>query len=56
MTLYEITKQKKRLIVLTKADLADPIMTSKWMEYFKSVGFDAIFADLNNAKDINNII
>ena len=56
LTLYEITKAKKRLIVLTKADLADPKVTSLWMEHFKNNGAEVIFADLNNQKDIQSII
>lgn len=56
LTLFEITKAKKRLIVLTKADLADPKVTSLWVEHFKANGAEVIFADLNNQKDIQNII
>ena len=55
-TLFEITKNKKRLIVLTKADLADPSITSSWMDFFKKEGYSVIFADLNKQKDINSII
>ncbi len=54
--LFELTKNKKRLVVLTKADLADDKITKKWINYFNSVGFAAIFADVNNQKDIQNII
>lgn len=54
--LYKLTSQKERLVVLTKADLADPLITSKWISFFKESGFHAIFADLNNPKDINKII
>lgn len=56
LTLFEITKAKKRLIVLTKADLADPKVTSLWVEHFKVNGAEVIFADLNNQKDVQNII
>ena len=55
-TLYELTKHKNRLVVLTKNDLADPEMTKRWVEHFKGSRFAAIFADLNNEKDIKNII
>lgn len=56
LTLFEITKAKKRLIVLTKADLADQKVTSLWVEHFKVNGAEVIFADLNNQKDVQNII
>lgn len=54
--LYKISKSKKRLVVLTKADLADKTITDKWIAFFKESGFNAIFADLNNQNDIKNII
>ena len=55
-TLFKLTQNKKRLVVLTKNDLADPLMTQRWIEHFKNEGFAAIFADLNQEKDIKNII
>ena len=54
--LYEITKNKLRLVVLTKADLADEKVTKEWMEYFKNSGSAVIFADLNKSSDIKNIV
>ena len=55
-SLYNLTKDKKRLVVLTKADLADPKISELWVSFFKEMGFDCIFADLNNPNDIKNII
>ena len=54
--LYKMTKDKTRLVVLTKTDLADPIETKKWIIYFEQQGFSAIFADLNKQNDVKNII
>ena len=54
--LYRITKDKLRLVVLTKTDLADKKETEKWINSFKNQGFSAIFADLNNQADVKNII
>lgn len=56
LTLFNITQNKNRLVILTKNDLADPIMTEKWINHFKEAGFEAIFADLNKDKDVKNII
>lgn len=56
LTLFKITQNKNRLVILTKNDLADPIMTEKWINHFKEAGFEAIFADLNKDKDVKNII
>ena len=55
-TLYNLTKNKTRLIVLTKNDLADPEVTKNWVNHFKNEGFEAIFVDLNNNVDVKKII
>ena len=54
--LYKITKDKLRIVVLTKTDLADQKETEKWINSFKNQGFSAIFADLNKPADVKNII
>lgn len=54
--LYNMTKDKTRLVVLTKTDLADKKETEKWIKYIKSLGFSGIFADLNKQSDVKNII
>lgn len=54
--LFKLTKDKTRLVVLTKKDLADPVVTEKWINYFKDQGFAVVFADLNNDNDVKNII
>ena len=41
--LAKITANKKKLVVLTKTDLADPIQTKKWMEVLAEQ-FDAILS------------
>ncbi|WP_413627332.1 ribosome biogenesis GTPase YlqF [Fructilactobacillus vespulae] len=40
-----ISKDKPRLIILTKADLADPQKTMQWIKYFKDQGIMAISID-----------
>ena len=54
--LYKMTKDKTRLVVLTKTDLADKKETEKWLKYYKDQGFAAIFADLNKQCDVKNIV
>lgn len=54
--LFKMTKDKTRLVVLTKKDMADTSITAKWVAYFKEQGFEAIFADLNNESDVKNIV
>lgn len=54
--LFKLTKDKTRLVVLTKKDLADINITYQWVEHFRLQGFEAIFADLNDDKDVKAII
>lgn len=54
--LFKMTKDKARLVVLTKKDLADKKASEEWINYYKSQGFAAIFANLNNESDVKNII
>lgn len=35
----ELGKNKFRLIILNKADLADPAVTARWREYYQSLGY-----------------
>ena len=43
-----LAKDKKRVLVLNKADLADEAVTTRWEKYFQELGF---FALAVNAKD-----
>ncbi len=40
-----LTTSKPRLIVLNKADMADPATTRRWMRYFEEQGFATMTAD-----------
>ena len=55
-SLFKMSENKERLIVLTKADLADEKVSNDWIKYFEKSGTKAIFADLNNPKDVKRII
>lgn len=48
-------KNKKRLVVLNKADLADDRETEKWIAYFKQKEIKAIAVDANQGKGINQV-
>lgn len=43
--LDSLTALKPRLIVLNKADMADPDATRRWIKYFREQGFAAMTAD-----------
>lgn len=40
--LDEIIGEKPRIIILNKSDLADPVQTKKWVEYFNEQGIAAV--------------
>lgn len=49
-------KNKKRVIVLNKSDLADENETKKWARYFENQGIPAVITDSNSGKGINDVI
>ncbi|MCH5171228.1 MAG: ribosome biogenesis GTPase YlqF [Erysipelotrichales bacterium] len=53
--LFKITKDKKRLLILTKADLADEKVTKEWEKYFTNLGHLVVCLNLNEKKLINVI-
>ena len=55
----ELGKNKARLILLNKADLADERQNEAWKEYFQSKGFHVVKVDSRNGagmKTIQNVI
>lgn len=50
-----LRRNKPRLIVLTKKDLADPEITKQWLAYFKAQGHSAIAIDSKNSRNLNHI-
>ena len=41
----ELSKNKFRLVILNKADLADESITKRWVEYFREKGYSALSID-----------
>ncbi len=55
--LDKITNQKPRLLVLNKADIADPFLTSQWMNYLKqNIGMPSIATSASSSKDLSVLI
>lgn len=52
----DIIKDKKRIIVLNKSDLADEKESEKWVELFKKNEITAVITDSNTGKGTNNVI
>lgn len=51
----EILQGKPRLIVMNKADLADPAVTKQWISYFKQEGHMAVEADASSGVGLKEI-
>ncbi len=47
-----LTGKKPRLVILNKADMADPDITCRWMQYYKNQGYAVITADSKNGKGV----
>lgn len=47
-----LTGRKPRLVILNKADMADPDITGRWMQYYKNQGYAVITADSKNGKGV----
>lgn len=52
----EITKNKKKIIVLNKCDLADDRQNKLWIEYFNKKGIPAVLTDSNSGRGIDECI
>ncbi|MDF2722828.1 MAG: ylqF [Paenibacillus sp.] len=51
----EILQSKPRVVLLNKADLADPTITRQWIDYFASSGIEAIAIDSVNGDGVRSI-
>lgn len=52
----EITKNKKKIIVLNKCDLSDDRQNNLWVEYFNSKNIPAVLVDSNTGRGIDECI
>ena len=50
----QICQNKARIVVLNRADLADPESTNRWLNWFRQKGFAAVATDCKSRKGINN--
>ena len=48
-----IVGRKPRLVLLNKADSADPAMTDRWIEYYRKNGVKAIATDCRSGRNVN---
>lgn len=52
----DIIKNKPRVIVMTKADLCDPIETDKWVNKYREMGHTVVTVNLNDNDDYKKVI
>ncbi|WP_338781914.1 ribosome biogenesis GTPase YlqF [Metabacillus sp. FJAT-52054] len=52
----EIVSVKPRIILLNKADMADPRITKEWLSYFKEKGMHALPLDAQSGKGLKDIL
>ena len=54
--IQNITKNKKKIVILNKSDLADEKQTQRWISYFKKNNIVAIGADSNLGKGTKEVL
>ena len=52
----DIIKNKPRLLVMNKADLADPVRTKEWIEWYKNQGIRVIPISCTTGQGINTVL
>ena len=51
----ELVKNKPRVLIMTKLDLCDELVTNKWIKYYENRGYKVITLDLLNNPNLNLI-
>ena len=54
--LHQLIQGKPRVILLNKADMADPQQTARWIAHYKEKGITAIAVDCRSGKGMNQFI
>ena len=52
----EITKDKPRLMIMTKADLCDKEENNKWIKYYEKEGYTVVLINLENNSNLKPIL
>ena len=51
-----ICGKKPRMVILNRTDLADPEMTRRWADYFRSQGLTVVATDCKSKKGLSNFV
>ena len=52
----DYTKNKPRIMIMTKYDLCDKEETDKWIKYYEAKGYQVYPADLEHSQNLNDLI
>lgn len=52
----DLVFNKKKVMIMSKTDLADPIKTKEWSKYYEKQGYQVITSNLMDFKELNKII
>lgn len=52
----KIVGDKPRLVVFNKADIADPVVTKQWQEYYKSHGVRTLALDCRSGRGLKDLV
>jgi ribosome biogenesis GTPase A len=55
IVVQQITGHKERLLVLNKTDLADPLVTSQWLNYFRQEGRRALAVNAHSGSGLQEV-
>ncbi len=53
---YDLIRNKPKIVIMTKKDLCDLKVTQKWIKYYENLGSKVILVNLNNDEDYKKII
>jgi len=54
--LDEMVKNKPRLMILNRTDLADPALTARWKSYYQAQGYGVMESDAKSGKGTNRFL
>lgn len=54
--IYDLIKDKPKIMIITKKDLCDINITNYWVKYYENLGAKVVVVDLNNNNDFKKII
>lgn len=52
----ELLKDKPRILIMTKKDLCDEVITRRWMKYYQDMGYKVVLVDLSSNNSVKEII